>query len=279
MLNDLIGKGHFHHKNYNGRELHSGKNNKFWKGETTIQAAPTTPAPSAGESAQQIYEARLKYDPLVAAMEMQTQQQYVPQQAQLYQDLYSQYYPQVARTQQQMQQELYPYQSQIVEQGAQTALSRLQNPDYMTPQEQSALDTQRGQQITEMQRAMRERANLGGGLYGGRAAGAEARSMQDLLGQFETQDYMRRMGAGQAAQQALTPFMQILYPQVGTQTPQQSPFQYQSAVPQADTLYNAMFQASQPNYYTTGGQSSPLWGLAGSAAGGIGAGWANNFFK
>jgi len=94
-------------------------------------------------------------------------------------------------------------------------------------------------------------ANLGGGLYGGRAAGAEARSVTDLLQQFETQDYQRRMGAGQAAQQALNPYMQILYPQVGTQQPQVGAFQYQSAVPGADTLYNAIYQSSQPQYLQT----------------------------
>ena len=48
--------------------------------------------------------------------------------------------------------------------------------------------------------------------------------------QFELQDYQRRMGAGQAAQQALNPYMQILYPQVGAQQPQISQFQNNSAV-------------------------------------------------
>ena len=244
MLKDLIGRGHLHHKEYD--PLENGR--KFWKGETTIQATPTTPAPSAGESAAQIAEAKLKYDPLTAASDWAIQQQYAPQQATLYQSMYNQNMPAMARQQQATQRELYPYQSQIVEQGAQSALSRLQNPDYMTPQEQQALDYQRGQQISEMQRAMRERANLGGGLYGGRAAGAEARSMQDLLGQFETSDYQRRMQAGQAAQQGLTPYMQILYPQVGAAQPQISPYQYQSAVPSADSLYNAIYQAGQPNY-------------------------------
>lgn len=227
------------------------------KGETTIQSSPVTPAPSASETAADIYKARLEYDPKIAQQELQLQQQYAPQQAQLYQALYNQYYPQVAQQQQQTQQQLYPFQSQLVERGAENVLSRLQNPDYMTPQEQEAINMQRGQQISEMQRAMRERANLGGGLFGGRAAGAEAKSMQDLLGQFETQDYQRRLAAAQTAQQAAVPYMQILYPQVGTQQPNIQPYQYQSAVPQANTLYNAMFQASQPNYYQQ--PAKPNW--------------------
>jgi len=244
MINEILGKGHLHNNNYN--PLDNGR--KVWKGETTYQAVQQPAAPSAGESAAQIAEAKLKYDPLTAASDWAIQQQYMPQQTALYNALYSQYMPQMAATQQQTQQQLYPYQSQIVEQGAQSALSRLQNPDYMTPEEQAALTTGRGQQISELQRAMRERANLGGGLYGGRAAGAEAKNITDLLQQFEIQDYQRRMQAGQAAQQALTPYMQILYPQVGTQQPSVSSYQYQSAVPSADALYNAIFQAGRLQY-------------------------------
>lgn len=224
------------------------------KGETTIQAAPTTPAPSAGESAEQIYQAQLKYGQPMAQQEFGIQQQFMPQQAELYKAMYQQYLPQYAQAQQQVQQQLYPYQSQIVEQGAQQALSRLQNPDYMTAQEQAALQAGRGQEISELQRAMRERANLGGGLYGGRAAGAEAKSITDLLQSFEIQDYQRRMGAGQAAQQALTPYMQILYPQVGAAQPQVSPFQYTSAVPSADVLYQALYGASQPQQFAIPGK-------------------------
>ncbi len=112
-------------------------------------------------------------------------------------------------------------------------------------------------------RAMRERANLGGGLYGGRAAGAEAKSVSDLMQQYEIQDYQRRMGAGQAAQQALTPYMQILYPQVGTQQPQTSAYQYTSAVPSADALYNALFQASQPQQFAIPSSKGQNWGLLG----------------
>lgn len=234
---------------------------------TVIQGS-TTAAPSASQSAADIYEASLKYNPGMAEQEMQLQEQYAPQQAALYQALYNQYAPEMARTQQATQQELYPYQSQIVEQGAAQALERLQNPDYMTAQEQSALNAQREQETTGLMRAMRERANLGGGLYGGRAAGAEAKSVSDLLQSYEAQDYQRRMSAGQAAQQALTPYMQILYPQVGTQNPNTSAFQYQSAVPSADALYNAIYGASQPQqFYNVGTKGGVNLGILGTWGG------------
>jgi len=200
----------------------------------------------------------------MAQQEMNIQQQYAPQQAALYSALYNQYMPQYAQAQQNVQRQLYPYQSQIVEQGAQSALSRLQNPNYMTEQEQIAQDANRAKAIGALQKAMRERANLGGGLYGGRAAGAEAQSVSDLINQFQEQDYMNRMQAGQAAQQSLTPYMQILYPQVGTQQPQISPFQYQSAVPSADSLYNAIYGASQAqNFLQPGTQGGVNLGILG----------------
>ncbi len=225
---------------------------------TVIQAPAQGPAPSASQSAADLYQAQLKYGQPMAQQEFDIQSKFMPQQAALYQALYNQYSPEMARTQQQTQQELYPYQSQIVEQGAMDALSRLQNPNYMTEQEQLAQDTTRQKAIDALQRSMRERANLGGNLYGGRAAASEAQSVSDLVNQYQLQDYAQRMSAGQAAQQALTPYMQILYPQVGTQQPSIQPFQYTSAVPSADSLYNAMAQARQPQYFTTPGQPG-LW--------------------
>src|SRR3990167_7322169 len=236
---------------------------------TVIQAPASGPAPSAGQSAEDVYQAQLKYGQPIAQHEFNIQSQFVPQQAALYNALYSQYLPQTKKTQQQVQQQLYPYQSQIVEQGAQQALSRLQSPDYMTPDEQMALLNQRTQETGALMKAMRERANLGGGLYGGRAAAAEAKSLSDLFQQYEIQDYQRRMGAGQAAQQALTPYMQILYPQVGTQQPSVSPFQYQSAVPSADALYNAMAQAQQQTSFLRQGTLGGLnLGILGRWGGG-----------
>ena len=231
----------------------------------TVVQAPATPAPSATESAADIYQARLQYDPQMAALQWQTQQQYMPQQAALYNSLYQQYYPEIARSQQALQRELYPFQSQLVEQGAQDVMSRLQNPDYMTPEEQAALEAQRGQQLTQLQRSMQEQANMGGGLFGGRAQAAQSRDITNLLQSFETQDYQRRMGAAQAAQQAAIPYMQIMYPQVGAQQPNISPYQYQSAVPDANALYQAMFQASQPQsfYQPAGGLSLGILGQYG----------------
>ena len=178
----------------------------------------------------------------------------------------------MAQQQQQLQQQLYPQQSQIMEAGAGAALQRLQSPYFESPEETAAIQAIRGRQQEELTRGLRERANLGGGLYGGRAAGREEQALTELQQAFAAEDINRRMQAGQMAQQQAIPYMQIMYPQIGQQQPQISPYQYQSAVPSADTLYNAMFQASQPNQYLQQGQPSPLWGTLGQIGGGLAMG-------
>ena len=248
--------------------------------QTQVIPMPTTPAPSATQSAADIYQAKLQYDPLTAASDWAIQQQYAPQQAALYQSLYNQYMPQMAATQQATQQQLYPIQSGIMESGAQDIASRLANPNYMTPGEQQAQTTARGQSVSDLQKAMRERSNLGGSLYGGRTAAAEQRGVSDLLNQFQMQDYTNRMQAGAQTQSDLTKYLQILYPQVGTQQPNTSQYQYSSAVPSADQLYSAMAGAAQPNYYVQPGQAgspSPLWGMAGQLGGAALGGWSQNW--
>jgi len=240
--------------------------------KTQIQQAPTTPAPSASESAADIYQARLQYDPLTAAMEMGLQQQYMPQQAQLYNQLYQQYYPEMARGQQALQQELFPQQAQILEAGAGRALERLASPFGYTPEEEEAIGGIRGRAREQLTRGIRESANIGGGLYGGRRERREAEALTGLEQAFAQEDIGRRLMGGQYAQQAATPYMQILYPQIGQQQPQISPYQFQSAVPSANQLYSAMFQASQPQSFMVPGQPSP-WSFGWSGKEGLKLGY------
>ncbi len=343
------------------------KENSMWVlneqgggGGTKIEAAPTTPAPNPADTAQAQYEARLKYDPLVAAQTMGIQQQYMPQQTALEASLAQQYMPQLSQTltdiqKQQMPQlqalqaQLYPQQTQVLEAGAGQALQGLQAPQAgqlqqqglqqvlqnlqqpqsalqqalsqqamagltntgVSPEQQAAIDAIRGRQITEMERGIRGSAQMGGGLFGGRRELREDTSRQQMGQQFAQQDvadYLARQqqaqqfglqttGQGQQAQQQsiqnafaaqqqlmqqAQPFLNILYPQAATQQAQVSPFSFQSAVPDANTLYNAYFQASQPQYYSQTENANPLWGLAGSvlggAAGGFGAGAGASMF-
>lgn len=238
--------------------------------ETTIQQAPTTPAPSAGESARDIYQARLQYDPQVAEMEQGLAEQYQPQQAALQASLYGQYAPQIAGLQQDIRQQYSPTQSGLTEAFAQTALQRIQDPYGEIPEEQQAIEDIRQRQREQLQEQIRTRSNLGGGLYGGRAQNREEQALTELEQAFATQDIGRRQQGAQTALQYASPVMQQLYPQVsypGQPRTQQAPMQ--SAVPGANTLYNAMFQASQPDYFAS--QSPNYFGSAMGLAGTLGS--------
>ncbi|MFH1231581.1 MAG: hypothetical protein V1709_08820 [Planctomycetota bacterium] len=240
--------------------------------KSSVQTMPVTPAPSASQSAADYYKASLQYGKPMAQQEMNIQSQFAPQQTALLSSLYDQY----AKAQQQTQQSLYPTQSKIMEAGASDVLSRLQNPNYMSPSEQSAQQAVRGKSVTDLQRAMAEQANRGGNLYGGRTQAAETQSIQDLLNQFQIQDYTNRMQAGAQTQNDLSKYLAIMYPQIAATQPS-SQYQYQSAVPDASTLYAAMAQAQQPSYVVNQGSPSPLWGLAGTLGGAALGGWSTNW--
>ena len=240
-----------------------------------VQMPPQAPAPGAGESAADLAKARLEYDPQMAQMEWGLQQQYQPQMTALSTALQQQYAPQLAQLytdvqRQQMPQlqalqaELFPQQTQVTEAGAGRVLEQLADPGYRTPGEISAERGSREEATQGLIEAMRTRANLGGGLYGGRAAGAEERGVSDLMRAFEQEDYQRRQMAGQQAQQAAIPYMQTLYPQVGMPQAQQQQFGFEGVTPSADVLYNAMAQQAR------GWQPQALMGP--SRAGGVNLG-------
>lgn len=205
--------------------------------------APTTAAPSASQSAEDLYKARLQYDPQTAELEYKMAQQYSPLYAALYKQTLAEQFPGL---------------NELQQTGTATALDQLKSAYGLAP-ESSYSQYQRGQ----LQKQYRERANLGGGLYGGRAQEGENTAVANLEQSFRSQ-----------AQQAALPYLQILYPQITQQSAVS-----QGVTPSANTLYQAMYGASQPESYLQQGQPSPLWGLAGSVGGGIAGGWANNFFK
>ncbi|MBU0598889.1 hypothetical protein KKF61_07965 [Patescibacteria group bacterium] len=233
--------------------------------KTEIQQAPTTPAPSAGESAADLYKARLQYDRPIAQQEQQLAEEFYPQQAALQSALYSQYAPQMAGIQEQLRQQYSPTQMAVTEEVAQQGMQRLQSPYGYTPEQQQAVDAIRLRQQQDLQEQLRTRANLGGGLYGGRAGATEQRALTELGQSFAQQDIDRQMQGAQLALQYATPSLQQLYPQVSY--PGQVPLQgtpQQSVTPDANALYNAMFQASQPQNFmvpgTPGGVSLGILG-------------------
>ena len=238
---------------------------------TTIEQAPTTPAPSASQSAEDLYKARLQYDPQIAQMEQQLAQQYYPQQASLQAALYQQYAPLMAQTQQQLRQQYAPSQTALTEAFTQQAQQRLTSPYGETPEQTQATEAIRQREMDRLSRMIRERSNLGGTLYGGRSQQMESRGLQEMGQQFAAQDIARQQQGAQTALQYSIPVLQQLYPQ--TTYPGAAPLQQpvgQPVTPSADALYNAYFQAGQPEYFAQPGSPSPAWGLAGATVGAIG---------
>ena len=237
--------------------------------KTTIQQAPTTPAPSAGETARDVAQARLEFDPQIAQLEQGLAEQFLPQQAELQAALLRQFAPQAAGLQQDLRQQFSPTQAALTEAFAQQGLERLQGGFGETEEETAALEAGRERQRQELTRGLRTRANLGGGLFGGRAQRTEQRAGTELEQAFSAQDIARRQQGAQQALQFAIPSIQQLFPQ--TQFPGQPQFQspvQQGAVPSPDLIAQSIFQASQPqNFLVPGGQGGLNLGFLGRFGG------------
>jgi len=234
--------------------------------KSEIIQAPSTPAPSPQETSEQSLQAQIKYNPLLYQQYSDMYKQYMPQLAATDISLQQQYAPQ----KQALQQQMYPEQSKLVEAMASQALGMMGSQDFQTPEQAAAVNAIRQRESDRLSKSIRERQNIGGGLYSGRGQQAESRALQELAQAYSSQDIDRLRQQQQMALQYAAPVAQIIYPQV--QSPQM-PNYTQSVVPSADTLYNAYYQSSQPNYVYSQGQPSPLWGLAGSVLGGAATGF------
>ena len=154
--------------------------------------------------------------------------------------------------------ELYPEQYALYQAFMPQLLQQLQQPEYMTPQEQAAQQATRGRQTERLQEAMRTRANLGGGLYGGRAAGQEERAVSELGQAYAGQDVAQRMQRQQMLYGAISPYAQAI-PQMA-----------QQGVVDPNQIYNAYVQrmmAQTPEVFYTPGGSSGAGGTAGQLGG------------
>ena len=234
--------------------------------KTTVEQAPTTPAPSASDSAADLYKAQLKYNPKLYEQQYQSYNQYAPKFAASDLAIQQQYAPEYQKLQQQM----YPQQTQLVEALSGQALQRMGNKFGYSAEEQAALDASRQRAREQAQENLRSQANLGGSLFGGRSQLAENRAMNELEQAFALEDINRQLQASQQALSYATPVLQIQYPQVSGYK-ESTPNYWQSVTPDANTLYNAMYQASQPqNYFNQ--QKSP-WSFGWSPQGGLSVGY------
>ena len=224
-------------------------------GSTKI-SQPATVTPQ--ESAASTYQAMLQYE---------------PQAAKLYADIQRDpYYGTKATTQleESIRRELFPQETQVRDLLTQNVNQALTSPIGLTQQQSEAQNALRGQAQSNLQRALREQAQMGGNLYGGRAANTEANAVRDLNYQFAESDIARDQQNRLNAIQSALPLLQLLYPNV-----QLTPPQYTSPVASADTSYNNLTSQRNQNLQAAMQQSSnnaamysALFSGLGTAAGG-----------
>ena len=171
------------------------------------KSTPAAPVPTAADIAQQ---------------QVAAQQASIPKAAQLQYDvLTNPQYGLGATTAEyeKVRSEQFPQETQVREQMLSNILGSLLSPTGLTSEQEAAVGQRRGEAQSELQTALRERANLGGGLYGGRAGKTEERAVGDLQARFAEEDIQRQETARLNALQAALPALQLLFPDVNLQAP------------------------------------------------------------
>ena len=231
--------------------------------KTTIQAPAAQPLPSASQTAAEVYQAGLTYNPL------QQQQAF-----NLYTDPNTGARP-FTQYNEDIRSDIFTGESAIRDQLLQNILGNLQSPTGVSGQQQQSIDATRGQARGNLQEALRNRANLGGNLYGGRSAAAEGRDMAQLENSFAQEDITRDERSRLNAIQSALPALSILFPDLQIASPN-----FQSPVPGADSVYGAQSnavsqqnafaqQAAMQNAQNRTALQSSLYGALGNAAGGF----------
>jgi len=175
-----------------------------------------------------------------------------------------------------VRQNVFPNEQAVRQQLVQNILANLISPTGISPEQQTALTARRGQARGELEQSMRTRANLGGGLYGGRSAASEARSVGEQSQNFAIEDIDRQERARMNALSAAMPVLQLLFPDIGLVQPSYinpvaSPESQLSAYTTGrgqDLTYAAQQEANQTAL------RSALYQSLGSAVGQIGGGLA-----
>jgi len=225
-------------------------------GKTVVQEAPKV---TASESAKDVLEAQLATNPRAAQQSFQiaTSPEYGLEP--------------FTKAIEQARANVLPQESAVRNQLLQNILSNLVSPTGISTEQQAGIAERRGQAQNELQRAMRERANLGGGLYGGRAAAAEARSVGELQNLFAEEDIAREERARLNAIQSALPALQVLFPEIGISAPQfVSPAPSGSAALQAGVSQRGQdIQQALAQQQQRSALQSALFSGLGSAAGGF----------
>lgn len=230
----------------------------FIQFKTPKSEAPA-PVASPQQQASDINAAQAQYDPLAAqrSFDIYTNPNYGA--------------GALTRYNEQQRSEIFPNETATRNQLVQNILANLQSPTGITPGQQQAITARRGDAQTNLVQALRDRANLGGNLYGGRSALDEGRAVGDLQNQFAEEDINRESQARQQAVSNAIPILQLLYPDVNISSPQ-----FQSVVQSPEAYSSSLINQRNQNmqYQQQQGQGSnalmgALFQGLGTAAGGF----------
>ena len=204
--------------------------------------------PSVSDTAAQSAQAQLQYNPQLTQQALDLQRQFGGQFAQSQYDITAQQAPLQKALLMQMYPGLATYEQQVNQ--------RLASPTGYSNQQQQALDAIRQRETDRGLRGIREGANLGGTLYGGRRQQAESDYLTQQGQAYSAQDIGFQQQQQAANQQALISLLQLSNPQVSqVNVPQYG----QSVVPGGDNFYNALVQ-NQGNFgVIPGTPAGPNW--------------------
>lgn len=173
-----------------------------------------------------------------------------------------------------VRQNVFPNEQAVRSQLVQNILANLISPTGISPEQQAAKIANQYNARKKLEESMRTRANLGGGLYGGRSAASEAESVGQLERGFAESDIDRDERNRLNALNAAFPVLQLLFPEVGLVQPSYlnpvtSPESQLSAYTTGrgqDLTYQAQMDANRKAL------QSALYQSIGSAIGGIAKG-------
>ncbi len=204
--------------------------------------------PSVADTAKQSAEAQLQYNPQLTAQNVQLQGQYGPQLAQQQYDIQAQYAPLYRALIEQQFPQIGTLSSQT-QQG-------LTNPSGLSDVQQQAQDAIRQRAYDASAKGIREAANVGGTLYGGRSQLREDRARNELAQGFATQDIgLQQQQRAQTMQELLS-----LFQLAGFNVQQPNVPQFgQSPAPSGDSLYNALVSNNSNFGVIPGTPAGPSW--------------------
>src|SRR3990167_3395209 len=225
------------------------------------QIIPAPQAPNYQQTANEVAQSQLTNNPLLARQNIALQGELGPVSAQQSYDLSAKYGP--------------LYRSLIESQFPQIGMlsnqvsQGLASPGSLTVDQQAAQDAIRQRAYDASAKGIRESANLGGTLFGGRRELREDRARNELAQGFATQDIQLQQQQRQQSMSELAMLFQLAFPNV--QQPRQIGLNTGVSDP-TNSLYNALVQ-NQGNFGIipgTAGSPSPFWDLAGKGIGAAG---------